>query len=112
MFLRILIAFIGIMMLGTTFRGSGHYAWKTLKTLIWIAVVIFALFPDLAHRASSLFGVGDNLNTLIFIGFVVVFVLFLHIFQSLENIRKQITGIVRTNALENLPTDKKDSPKT
>jgi hypothetical protein len=56
-----------------------------------------------------MFGLGENLNTLIFIGFVAVFVMIFKIINIIERIEKNISEIVRKEALGHLE-DKKTTP--
>jgi hypothetical protein len=71
-------------------------------SLVWFVVLVFALFPDLAHRLSEKSGMGENLNTLIFIGFIIIFVFIFMILKSIEQIKRDISEIVKKDALKNI----------
>lgn len=78
-----------------------------LTVFVWLGVLIFALFPDFAQQISKLLGLGDNLNTLIFLVFVVIFLILFKIMNIIEKIESHISEIVREEALKKLK-DKSD----
>jgi len=78
------------------FIKTGQTFYKLFSTLfIWGAVLIISIFPDFAYFISEKLGMGKNLNTLIFFGFVVVFLIIFKILAAIEKIEKEITKIVR-----------------
>ncbi len=71
-----------------------------LPTLIFAGILALSLFPSLAHLMSSTLGLGENLNTLIFTGFVIVYIMMFKVFRSVEEIKRDITQIVQKQALK------------
>jgi hypothetical protein len=87
-------------------KEKGQTIFKFLVTLIvWINIFSFAIFPGISHTLSAKLGLGENLNTLIFTGFVVIFVIIFKIISILERIERDISEIVRKEALSR-PIDK------
>lgn len=72
------------------------------KNLIWIGIIVFSLFPQATHNISQKLGFGESLNTFIFIGFVVVFMIVFKIITMIERIEKNISEMVRNESLNNL----------
>ena len=82
-------------------KETGQTFYKLFSTLlIWGAVLIISIFPDFAYFISSKLGMGKSLNTLIFFGFVVVFMILFGILAAIEKIEKEITKIVREIGLK------------
>ncbi len=77
--------------------------------IIWGTILVFTLKPSLAKQISIKLGLGDNLNTLIFIGFVIVFLLVFRIIRITEQHEKTITDLVRKQALSKLTEE--NNPK-
>jgi hypothetical protein len=69
---------------------------------IWGSILTLALFPGASHRISQLLGFGDNLNTLIFFGFAVVFFAIFKLLNAVERLERNISEVVRREALEPL----------
>lgn len=82
-------------------RGQTYF--KLLATLfIWGNIFVFSIFPNLTHTFSRKLGLGENLNTLIFIGFVVIFAILFKLLNIIEKLERNISEIVRKQALNNL----------
>jgi len=86
------------------FRGEkSQTIFKLLSAIvIWGSILTFSLVPSLTHSLSKNLGLGENLNTLIFIGFVAIFALIFKILSIIERIEKNISEIVRKEALRSL----------
>lgn len=70
--------------------------------IIWGGIAVVSIFPRVAHWIRRAFGFGENFNTLIFIAFVILFVLFFRMMSIIERIESQITDIVRKEALKGM----------
>lgn len=73
-----------------------------LSVFIWGAILIFTLFPVFSHIITRSLGFGENLNTLIFLGFIVIFMVITKIIRIIEKIEQNISEIVRKEALSKL----------
>lgn len=72
------------------------------NTVVWLGILIFSLFPSSTHSISEILGFGESLNTFIFIGFVIVFMILFKIITMIERIEKNISEIVRKEALDKI----------
>ena len=61
--------------------------------IVWGGVLFTSLFPTEVHNLSRRLGFGENLNTLIFFGFVVVFIVLFKLLSSIEKLEKSLTDI-------------------
>lgn len=105
---QILIALVSLAMIITRLakllKGEASQTFmKFLMTFfVWAGVLLFALFPDMAGQISKKMGMGENLNTLIFLVFVVIFLILFKIINIIEKIERHISEIVREEALKKL----------
>lgn len=82
-------------------RQSRQTLFKLFSSLsIWSTVLLISIYPDFAYFIARKLGMGENLNTLIFFGFVVSFMLIFKIISIIENIEQQITEIIRKTAIK------------
>lgn len=70
--------------------------------VIWGSIMVFGLFPSSSRSVSQFLGFGDNLNTLIFCGFIVVFMALFKLVNSVEHLEQNFSEIVRREALQKL----------
>ena len=75
-----------------------------LTYIIWGGIFAISIFPNISYTISKIFGLGQNLNTLIFIGFVTIFVIIFRLLHTIERLEKNISEIVRKEALEKIKT--------
>lgn len=79
-----------------------------MTVFVWSGVLFFSLFPDLAQLISKKLGMGDSLNTLIFSAFVVIFLILFKILNIIEKIERNISGLVREEALKSIKVKRKE----
>lgn len=105
--IRWALIFLSSFMIG---RGISRFVKKevsqsffkaTSTIIIWGVILTISLFPDFAYFVSRKLGMGTSLNTLIFFGFVVVFMILFRILAIIEVLENQITILIREIALKN-----------
>jgi hypothetical protein len=106
--LQIIISLLALLMLLQGFskyikHEQGQTLFKFIVSIImWGGILIFALLPAFSHTVTRLLGFGENLNTLIFLGFIVIFLVLTKIIHIIERIEKNISEIVRKETLSKL----------
>lgn len=71
---------------------------------IWGGILLISIVPQASYSISSALGLGQNLNTLIFIGFVIIFIILFQLLSIIEKLERNISEMVRKEALEKLNT--------
>ena len=106
--LQIILAITAIGFLLTGFfkylKGQRSQTLFKLLTMliIWGSVLLFSLFPSITHSISEKLGFGESLNTLIFIGFVIIFAILFKLINIIERTERNISEIVRKEALSKI----------
>lgn len=73
-----------------------------IQIFVWFSVGFLVIYPRLALTISQKMGFGENLNTLIFLGFVLIFLILFKIIALIERLEQNISKIVRQEALEKI----------
>ncbi len=76
--------------------------------LVWVGILCFSVYPSAARFISTELHLGDNLNTLIFVGLAGLFYLNIQSLRMIELTRKDITRMVRSDALRSLDEEIKN----
>lgn len=69
--------------------------------LIWAAALVGILAPATTTRIASLFGVGRGVDVIVYISLTLLFYLVFRVYVAIEDIRHQITFLIRQIALQN-----------
>ncbi|MEI7891296.1 MAG: DUF2304 domain-containing protein [bacterium] len=72
------------------------------NSVVWLGIMLFSIFPSQVHLFSEKLGFGESLNTFIFIGFVIVFMIIFKIINMIERTERNISEIVRKEALSEI----------
>lgn len=71
--------------------------------LIWIAALIGTLLPKTTTQIASIFGVGRGVDVIVYISLVLLFYLVFRIYVMIQDIRHEITSVIRKVALRDAP---------
>lgn len=83
-------------------RGTGQSLIKlAVRLLVWGGMAAVALFPDFTNLLARFIGLEGNINAIILIGFLLVFLLIFKILSVVERIEQNITILTRKDAIAN-----------
>lgn len=83
-------------------------------TFIWLSALTGVMLPDTTTKLAAYFGVGRGVDVIVYFALAILFYLTFRIFVMLEDIRQEITYLVRIIALQPHASryeDKKTSKK-
>src|SRR4030042_2953670 len=69
--------------------------------LIWTAALIGTLLPQTTTRIASFFGVGRGVDVIVYISLALLFYLVFRVYVMIEDLRHQISFLIRQLALQN-----------
>ena len=70
--------------------------------MLWAGVVVVALLPDTTSLVARWLGVTRGADTALYFAMVLAFYLLFRTFGKIEDLDRQLTRVVRANALEKL----------
>lgn len=74
--------------------------------VIWLAALAGVILPETTTRLASYFGVGRGVDVIVYISLALLFYLVFRIFVIVEDLRHEITTLVRFIALKKSPQKK------
>jgi len=69
--------------------------------LIWLAAFIGVILPKTTTKLASYFGVGRGVDVIVYMSLALLFYLVFRIYVMIEDIRHEITFLIRQLALQN-----------
>ncbi len=72
-----------------------------VRIIVWGGMSLVALFPRLTDQIASFIGIVENVNAVIMLGFLLVFLLIFKILSVVERLEQQISTLIRQDALNN-----------
>ena len=79
--------------------------------LIWIAALVGVTLPATTTRIAEFFGVGRGVDIIVYISLALLFYLVFRIYVMIEDLRHQITYIIREIGLSGSPKSHKNRKK-
>jgi hypothetical protein len=86
-------------------RGGMRMLHLGLWLVFWAAVIVVSLHPRTTDHLAILLGVGRGVDTAMYLSLLLIFYLLFRSFAKIEDMDRQLTRIVRTNALRQLEED-------
>lgn len=72
----------------------------SLWLLIWLAIIIITLFPDLTTVVANIFGIGRGLDSVYIISILFLFYIIFKLYNMVEKEKKRINELVSELALK------------
>ncbi len=69
--------------------------------LIWITMLVMAWYPNSVQTAADLLGIGRGVDLVIYCALAFLLLTIFRLSVKLESVQRDITKVVRRNALEN-----------
>jgi hypothetical protein len=94
-------------------RGGMRMLQLALWMLFWVGVVVVAVHPDTTGLFARWLGVGRGVDIAMYLSILMIFYLLFRSFAKIEDLDRQLTRVVRADALREMEgnlsaTDKRD----
>ena len=91
-------------------RGTLTVGPFALWALFWIAVIVVALRPETTAAVARVAGVGRGADLAIYLALMLVFFLLFRLFARIEELERQLTRLVRAQALKDIEAGRTGGP--
>ena len=71
------------------------------RLIVWCGMIVIAFFPALTDVIAHFVGLAGNINAVILIGFLLIFLIIFRLMSIIERIEKDITILVQKDTLRN-----------
>lgn len=79
--------------------------------LIWVAAFIGVILPTTTSRIAEFFGIGRGVDIIVYISLALLFYLVFRIYVMIEDVRHEITYLIREIAIQNSPAKRRVKSK-
>jgi len=86
-------------------RGGMRLLHLGLWLIFWAAVIVVSVHPTTTDRLAILLGVGRGVDTAMYLSLLLIFYLQFRSFAKIEDMDRQLTRVVRANALREMEED-------
>ena len=86
-------------------RGLTRVLHLELWLLFWIGVVVVGMRPEVTDMLAKWLGVGRAADAAMYLALLLVFYLLFRSFGKIEDLDRQLTKVVRANALREMEED-------
>jgi hypothetical protein len=83
-------------------RGGMRLLHLALWLLFWVGVVVAVFHPDTTSWLATKLGVGRGVDVAMYLSILMIFYLLFRSFGKLDDLDRQLTRVVRANALREL----------
>jgi hypothetical protein len=103
----IIIAFSSIMIyqgIAKYFKKeSGQTLYKlSIRIIVWGGMALVATFPRITNSIAKFIGIEGNINAVILIGFLLVFLMIFKLLSAIERLEQDISKITRQESLKTI----------
>ncbi|QQS20615.1 MAG: DUF2304 domain-containing protein [Candidatus Moraniibacteriota bacterium] len=83
-----------------------------VRLIVWGGMALIALFPRMSNSIASMIGIEGNVNAVIMIGFILVFLMLFKLLSAIERLEEQITLLIRASAVSDLRKKEHNNSET
>lgn len=106
---QVVIAVLAIFMIGQGIKNfiqheSGQTFVKlAVRVIVWGGMAAIAIWPNLSNDVALWIGIAGNINAVILVGFILVFLMVFKLLSAIERLEQQLTALTRQETLKDTP---------
>ncbi len=74
-----------------------------IRLIVWGGMAAIAVFPNVSNDVADFIGIEGNINAVILVGFILVFLMVFKLLSAIESLEQQLTALTRQEALKDIP---------
>lgn len=80
-------------------EGGQAFAKFAVRVIVWGGMAAIAVYPNLSNQVAHYIGIEGNINAVILVGFILVFLIIFKLLSAIESLEQQITSLTRKETL-------------
>lgn len=72
------------------------------RIIVWGGMGAIAIFPDLSNSIAATIGIAGNINAVILIGFLFVFLMLFKLLSAIERLEQNLSEVTRNETLKEI----------
>ena len=72
------------------------------RIIVWGGMGAIAIFPDLSNSIAATIGIAGNINAVILIGFLFVFLVLFKLLSAIERLEQNLSEVTRNETLKEI----------
>ena len=73
-----------------------------VRIIVWGGMAAIAVYPNLSNQVANYIGIEGNINAVILVGFILVFLMIFKLLSAIESLEQKISLLVREDAIGDL----------
>jgi len=73
-----------------------------IRVIVWGGMITIVVYPKISMSLAELIGIEGNINAVILVGFILIFLIIFKLLNAIEKLEQQITEITRKDSLEKI----------
>lgn len=90
-------------------EGGQTFIKFCIRLIVWGGMAAIAVFPNVSNDVADFIGIEGNINAVILVGFILVFLMVFKLLSAIESLEQQISLLVREHALMDMKDNTKKS---
>lgn len=82
-------------------EGGQTFLKFLVRFIVWGGMAVIAIWPNLSNDIATFIGIEGNINAVILVGFIIVFLMIFKLLSAIESLERQITSLTREETLIN-----------
>lgn len=80
-------------------EGNQTFMKFAVRVIVWGGMAAIATFPNLSNDVAKFIGIAGNINAVILVGFILIFLIIFKLLSAIETLEQQISVLTRKDAI-------------
>ncbi|MFZ2976072.1 MAG: DUF2304 domain-containing protein [Candidatus Moraniibacteriota bacterium] len=73
-----------------------------IRLIVWGGMIAIVVYPKISMSLAELIGIEGNINAVILVGFILIFLIIFKLLNAIEKLEQQMTELTRKDSLEEI----------